>query len=557
MTTLTLPQAAERGAVVPAVWSRIRHWAPLAAIVAVQAALTVRLIPTGFASTDEGRYIDAGHQLIYEFWHGGGSPYFETYFSGAPDFYSPLAAMADYLGGLAAVRLMSTAFSLVTTSLLFSTTKRLFGYWPAVTSAAIFAGLSLTQVVGRNAIYDALALMLMAVAGYCAARAEPGAAARWLLLVPVALLAADFAKYITLLFNGSVILIAAYQMRSGGIGAMVKRTAVLGLATGSVLVLGLFVAGSAYVQGIMFTTLGRKSGASALLGAQPTSAVAIAEEAWHWFGLVLIAGFAAALMAAIVRRERAHAWFLLMCAVTGTLVTLEALHLHSDESVSRHDDFAAWFACIASGYILARISGAIRLKGPRAIAAAVVMAFVLYSAAVYSFGLNSFGNPGAGISTETVTALPQPAVAIRPYLATGGRYLLSGSDDYALTYNTHVFMHWWNLIDDNYIKYPIPGRGGDWHGEARGPVCAAVKPGCMYLEGANAYRAAVKAHDLDLVSVTRTSLPMDIVIEHAVESTPGYVLLTTAGGGPTWIYAPYYERVLSKRQSSAEVAAGR
>jgi hypothetical protein len=557
VTTLTLPRVAERTAVVPAARSRIQYWAPLMAIVAVQAALTIRLIPLGYASPDESLYINAGHQLIYEFWHGGGSPYFETYFSGAPVFYSPLAAMADYLGGLAAVRLMSMAFSLATTCLLFGTTRRLFGYWPAVTSAAIFAGLSLTQVVGRNAIYDALALMLMAMASYSAARAEPGASARWLLLIPVALVAADFAKYVTLLFNCSVILIAAYQVRGSGITAMLKRTAVLGLTTASALLLGLFVAGNAYVQGLMFTTLGRSSGASALLGAHPASATIIAGEAWDWFGLVFVVASAAALVAAILPRERAHAWFLLMCAATSTLVTLEALHLHSDESMSRHDDFAAWFACIASGYVLTRVGGTIRRKGPKFLAAAVAIAFVLYSGAVYSFGLSSVGNPGAGVSIESMMALSPSAAAIRAYLTTGGRYLLTGSDDFAVIYNDHVFIHWWDLIDDNYIKYPIPGRGGDWHGEARGTVCGTVKPGCMYLEGANAYRAAIKAHDLDLISISRMSLPTDPVIEDAVESTPGYVLLTTAGGGPTWIYAPYYERVLSKRRSSAEAAAGR
>ena len=59
-------------------------WIPMAAILVGQAALSIRLAQMSTASGDEGRYIYAGHQLIHELWHGGGSPYYETFFSGAP-----------------------------------------------------------------------------------------------------------------------------------------------------------------------------------------------------------------------------------------------------------------------------------------------------------------------------------------------------------------------------------------------------------------------------------------------------------------------------------------
>ncbi len=58
-----------------------------------------------------------------ELWHGGGSPYFETYLSGAPVIYPVLAAMADHAGGLVAVRLMSLAFMLAATTCLYATTR--------------------------------------------------------------------------------------------------------------------------------------------------------------------------------------------------------------------------------------------------------------------------------------------------------------------------------------------------------------------------------------------------------------------------------------------------
>jgi 4-amino-4-deoxy-L-arabinose transferase-like glycosyltransferase len=500
----------------------------------------VRLVPHGYASTDEGRYIDAGHQLIYEFWHGGGSPYFETYFSGAPVFYSPLAAMADCVGGLAAVRLLSTVFSLTTSCLLFGTGKRLFGYWSGVASAALFAGLSLTQVVGRNAIYDAMALMLMAAAAYCAARTGRGASATWLLLVPVVLLAADFAKYITLLFNGTVILIAAYQARDGGFRAIIRRMLVVGFTTVCLLVLGLFLAGTAYLQGIMFTTLARKSGANIILGASPAPARVIALEAWRWFGLVVVVAFAAAAFALLFPRERKHSWFLLACAITSLLVTVEALHLHSDESSGRHDDFAAWFACLAVGYLFTTASRLIKWTVLSRCVAALAVAFILVTGFLYSFGPNAFQNHGFQGNTEILLSVPAKYGILKPYLSTGQRYLLTGADSYAILYNDHVHVHWWNLADDSYIKYPVPGRGGNWHGTARGPVCLKLNPHCVYLEGIKAYQAAIAAHAFAVISVTRLQLYADRVIIKAVEHTRGYLLLTTSGGGPTWIYARDY-----------------
>ena len=138
-------------------------------ILVAQTILSARIMSGKAAGPDEARYIFAGHQLIYELWHGGGSPYYETYFSG-PDIYSPIAAMADHLGGLAEVRLMSLAFMLVATFILFLTTQRLFGYWAALMATGLFASLGLAHDIGVYGSYDSLALMFVAAATYCAVR---------------------------------------------------------------------------------------------------------------------------------------------------------------------------------------------------------------------------------------------------------------------------------------------------------------------------------------------------------------------------------------------------
>jgi Dolichyl-phosphate-mannose-protein mannosyltransferase len=520
----------------------ILYWLPVAVILAFQFLLTVRLIPApGVAAHDEALYIEAGHQLIWELFHGGGSPYYETWFSGAPVVYSPLAAMADYVGGIVAVSLMSAVFMQVAAMMLFLTGRRLFGYWPAVCGCALWAGLSLTQVVGRNAVYDALALMLLTVAAYFASRTTARDPVIWLLLLPVMLLAADAAKYVTLLFNPTVVLISAYQIRELGIRAVLRRVLVLGSTSIALMLLALLLAGSAYLKGIMLTSLGRQGGNIAVLfGAVPTPTSVIVSEAWHWFGLVVVMAFAAAALASMFPSERDRLWFLVTLAVTTTLVTLEAIHLGSDESMGRHDDFGAWFGCLAGGYLVALLVRKLPrywLKVGAAVVAAAVIGCVGYT---YTGGAASAVDSA---SIETTADTPNLAI-LRPYLQTGQRYLLDGKLDYTAAYNDHIVFHWWNLINDAYIKYPVPGRGGNWHGTVRGPACLTLRPGCMYLEGNAGYVAAIRAHAFAVISITRPpglSLPSDIVIERAAESTAGYVLLTTAGGGPTWIYLPDYE----------------
>ncbi len=55
------------------------------------------------------------------------------------------------------------------------------------------------------ATYDAMSLALMAFGAYCAVRAAEGGGARWLLIVPLALLAANATSYATVLFDPVVI----------------------------------------------------------------------------------------------------------------------------------------------------------------------------------------------------------------------------------------------------------------------------------------------------------------------------------------------------------------
>ena len=94
------------------------RWLPLTAILVGQAALSLRLVWSNSAFTDEALYIWSG-RLEWEHWlHGAPVPNFPSYFSGAPVVYPPLGAMAAALGGLYAARILSLFFMLFATVLL-------------------------------------------------------------------------------------------------------------------------------------------------------------------------------------------------------------------------------------------------------------------------------------------------------------------------------------------------------------------------------------------------------------------------------------------------------
>jgi Dolichyl-phosphate-mannose-protein mannosyltransferase len=520
-------------------WHRVREWLPVLAVLVAQAVYTIRLVPMGFASTDEARYITAGHQLIHELFHGGGSPFYETYFSGAPDIYPPLAAVADRLGGITEVRLMSMVFMLTATVLLYLTARRLFGYWPAVLSAALFAGLGTTQVVGRNATYDAMAFMLTGAAAYYAVRTDEGSDRR-LLLVPAMLLLANATKYMTVAFDPVVIGLAA--TRGGMVREMVRRAVALGTMTVILLGVAVFIAGSAYLKGIEFTTFSGQKGGDELIGAMPVDPRGIVLETWDWIGITIALAVLAVIAALISRAGIRDVFVLVLCLFGSLIITIEAVHLHSSESMRRHDDLAAWFAAIPAGYALA-FPSRLSKRHWLAVAGVVLGGLVIVASWVHYGQLPSTFYQASAYDTANVPQEDPLFGFLRPYVADTQRfYLVDGLNDFSLFYYDRVGIPWYRMIDDSYINYPIPGRGGDWQGHVQGEVCTSIKPGCMYLEGSAGFEAAIYAHTFAVISITRTSLlRTDLAIIQAAEHTPGYVLLTTLGGGHTWIYAPDYE----------------
>src|ERR1700684_1408778 len=97
---------------------------PLLAVLAVQSALSARMVWDRTAFGDEALYLSAGH-LEWSHWlHGTQIPAYQTWFSGAPVIYPPVGALADSLGGLTAARVLSLVFMAGVTSFVWGTTVR-------------------------------------------------------------------------------------------------------------------------------------------------------------------------------------------------------------------------------------------------------------------------------------------------------------------------------------------------------------------------------------------------------------------------------------------------
>lgn len=346
---------------------------PLLAILTVQAALNLRMLWSNTAFQDEALYLWAG-RLEWAHWlHGAPIPVFATWFSGAPVIYPPLGALADGIGGLAAARALSLMFMLATTTLLWGTTTRLFGKRPAFFATVLFATLANTQFLGAFATYDAMALMLIALATWLGVRSlTAGRRPRIVMLIGAAsiLAFADAAKYAAILFDPvtvTVVSLAAWRLR--GWRTSLSTGLVMSGVLLAVLLGGSLVAGPAYWQGITSTTLERPAASA--------STIIIVERSYAWTSLVIVIS---AIGIVLARREgRVGRALITALALTDLLVPAEQVRVHTTVSLQKHVDYGAWFAVMAAGYAMGRVSQLNKGVGWAPVLLLPILAFTAYS----------------------------------------------------------------------------------------------------------------------------------------------------------------------------------
>jgi hypothetical protein len=335
----------------------------LIVVLTLQAVLSLRLVWSNTASLNEAIYLFGGHVELAHWLHGTSLPPLATYLPGAPVIYPPLAALAADAGGLAAARVLSLAFMLGATGLLWSTTSKLFGRSAAFFAAALFAVAGPTQALGALATYDAMALCLLAASAWCLVSAQDRDNSTWLLVAGTSLLVlANAAEYATVVLDPAVIALAAITAarrrgpKSGFVRSGHLAASTLGLV-GALLALG----GPWYLSGVLATTF---SGA----GGKPVSLVLA--DASKWCGLVCALAVLG-IICALRRADRGHLVTVIVLALSGTLVPLDQALLHNTASLFKEADLGAWFAAAAAGFAIARMFGAGRPMWLRAGAASL------------------------------------------------------------------------------------------------------------------------------------------------------------------------------------------
>ena len=325
---------------------------PLLAVLAVQVGLSLRLLWADTASQTEALYLRAGHLEWANWLHGTPIPAYPKYFSGAPVVYPPIGAIADSVGGLAGARVLSLAFMLGATILLWSTTGRLFGRRAACFASALFALTGTTLHLGVFATYDAMSVFLVALAAWCVIR--PGArgpATGWMLAGAAALALANVTAYTTLLSDPIIVALALLTSPWTSRGLLAARRAGTVLV-GTAALLGLVVAAdrSDYLGGFERTMVSRVAGSA--------SAQSVLSHSWYWAGLLLVLAISGVVISVATRQAAAQSVLLVFLTAALIFGPLEQAHLHTVATLNHHVGLGAWFAAIAAGYAVDRLIAA-------------------------------------------------------------------------------------------------------------------------------------------------------------------------------------------------------
>jgi hypothetical protein len=438
----------------------------LIVILTIQAVLSLRLVWSNTAFRDEAIYLSAGHVEIEHWLHGAAAPPYATYFSGAPVMYPPIAAIADSLGGLAAARILSMIFMLGTTSLLWSTTSRLFDRNAAVCAAALFAVLGPTLQLGAFATFDAMALFLLAASTWCmVASRDRDDSALLLVAGTVLLVLANATAYSTALFDPSVVALAGLSIAARrGVKPAVARGGYVAAGTIGLISALLAIGGPLYLAGVLSAT------GSRALGGQ--SARLVLTDSAKWAGLVCVIAVAGVILSALRRRQRPQGVILAVLAVSGLLAPLEQARIHSTTSLSQHVDFGAWFAAAAAGYAMAQLSRIVRWDWLRLTVAGAVALGVALAAGIVGIAQASriFGEwPNSARMTQSLASLAR---------AHPGNYL--AEDENIAAYYLEGAVPWQRWSATSYFTYTPPG--------AR-----------RRLTGLAAYSAAISHHYFSLI----------------------------------------------------------
>lgn len=324
---------------------------PLTAILAVQSALSLSLVLSNTAFSDEANYLLQGRLEWGNWLHGFAIPAFHD--SGAPQFYPPLGAVASAIGGLTGARILSLCFMLAATVLLYLTAKRLFGPVAALTGSALWA---VSEPVLRLAFatYDPMSVFLVALAAWLALKAGYSrrrgefVAASGIVLALASLCAFSFAIMIP------VVIAFAFLVWCQAMGARQARFCAAWLLAVSVLLVAGVLTFLHLWHEATGSTVNRATGLSA-------SVTQVARSAWSFTGLLAILAVAGAVLS-LSSGDRSRRLLMIVLAGSAFLVPAYQAYIGVGWSLDKHMAAGVWFAALAAGYACSRLltRGALR-----------------------------------------------------------------------------------------------------------------------------------------------------------------------------------------------------
>jgi hypothetical protein len=257
-----------------------------------------------------------------------------------------------------------------------------------------------------------------------------------------------------------------------------------------VLVIAAIVAGGRdYWLGITTSTLDR-----------PQSDIAVTtvlQRSYVWTSLILVLAVLGAMLA--IRGEARGRLLPAILVVAALLAPAEQARLHTTVSLEKHVVFGAWFAAIAAGYAMARLSRVDPGRGWAAVMALPIVASTLFgsmgqAASLYKVWPNS----------ADVVSVLRSAIRVHP-----GNYL---AEDYDVeAYYLRADVPWQQWSSTYYFSYP------------------GVPP------GAPSYAAAINSHYFSLVILNfGDTAATDRVITADMRHAGGYYVLTRAGRFTVW-----------------------
>jgi hypothetical protein len=226
-------------------------------------------------------------------------------------------------------------------------------------------------------------------------------------------------------------------------------------------------------------------------------ATAVLKSAYVWTSLILVLAVLGAVLAS--RGEARGKLLPAVLTAAALLVPAEQARLHTTESLQKHVVFGAWFAAIAAGYAMARLSRVDPGLGWAPVMAIPIAASTLFGSMGQAASLYK-----AWPDAADVISVLRSAIHSHP-----GQYL---AEDYDVeAYYLRAEVPWQRWSDTYYFSYP---------GTPPGP---------------SSYAAAINSHYFSLVILDfGDTATVDAQITADLRRAGGYYVLAHAGRFTIW-----------------------